>query len=302
MSSLSFPDLRTLIETSRPQFYFVPMYFYIAPFVILESAVTLPVVIQFATLSFPLSFFINGVNDIYDVEADELDDLRKEGETIHEKYDDLRVYKALLALSALVIVLSSLMFKFWNTAFAVLIVFVGYAYSAPPFRLKERPPLDGLSNGVIAVFIAFFLGATTFTSPLVSPLNVVKVLALTFGIAAAHAYYAAIDYEPDKEAGLETAATEYGKRACIASAVVAVVVNYVVFRNEMGLYFEAVVAYILVALLLVLRKPEPRFMLRAAHTIYPAFIVCVVLFFFLDSEGLRVSIEQVGLEFKVGGG
>jgi len=76
-------------------------------------------------------------------------------------------------------------------------------------------------------------------------------------------------------------------------------VNYVAFRTQMGLYFEAIVGYILIVLLTVLVKTDPKYMLKAAHTIYPAFVIGVILFLFLDSEGLRVSIEQLGIEFEI---
>lgn len=292
-----------LVETSRPQFYFVPVYFYVASFVILESAITLPVLVQAATLSFPLTLFINGVNDLYDTDTDELDDLRKEGETVEEKYGDLRTLKVALSISPLIILTVSFVFNLWNSLFVMLMVAFGYAYSAPPFRFKERPPLDSLSNGAIAVILPFLAGAVIFTNPTDIPLVTIgKALALTFGIAAAHAYYAAIDYEPDKEAGLNTVATKYGKGFCVAVAVLAVLLNYVAFMRELGLYFDIIVGYILLLLLSTFRKMEPKYMLRMAHLIYPGFILGVILFLFLDSGGVHVNIQQIGLEFTVGGG
>lgn len=294
--------LYLLVKTSRPQFYFVPVYFYVAAFVILESAVTLPVLVQAATLSLPLTLFINGVNDLYDTDTDELDDLRKQGETVEERYGDLRTLKVALAVSPLVILVVSFVFNIWNSLFVMLMVAFGYAYSAPPFRLKEKPPLDSLSNGVIAVVLPFLAGAATFMNPTDIPLVTLgKALALTFGIAAAHAYYAAIDYEPDREAGLNTVATKYGKRFCVAAAIVAVLLNYVAFMRELGLYFDVIVAYILLLLLSTFRSMEPKYMLRMAHLIYPGFALGAILFLFLDSAGVHVNIQQMGIEFTVGG-
>jgi 4-hydroxybenzoate polyprenyltransferase len=294
--------LRLLVKTSRPQFYFVPVYFYVSAFVILGSEITLPVLVQAASLSFPLTLFINGVNDIYDTDTDALDDLRKEGETVEERFDDVSALKLYLGVAGALVVATSIMFGVWNTFFACATLFVGYAYSAPPFRLKERPPLDSLSNGVIAVTLAFLLGVSTFAGPAeIEPWTYAKVVMLTLGIAAAHAYYAAIDYEPDKEAGLDTVATRYGKRACVGAALVMVVLNYFVFAPELGAYFEVIVAYIVALLVYALRNAEAEKMLRAAHLIYPGFIVAVVLFLLFDAEPVRVSIEAVGLEFAFGG-
>jgi 4-hydroxybenzoate polyprenyltransferase len=294
--------LRLLVETSRPQFYFVPVYFYVSAFVILGHEITLPILVQATSLSFPLTLFINGVNDIYDTDTDALDDLRKEGETVEERFNDLSTLRVYLVLAATVVLATTVMFNIWNTVFAASMLFVGYAYSAPPLRLKERPPLDSLSNGVIAVALAFLLGTSTFANPAeVAPWTYAKVVMLTLGIAAAHAYYAAIDYEPDKEAGLETVATRYGKGPCIAASVVVVVLNYLVFAPELGLYFEVIVGYILLLLAYSLYNPEPERMLRAARLIYPGFILAVVLFLLFDAEPVRVSIEAVGAEFAFGG-
>jgi 4-hydroxybenzoate polyprenyltransferase len=294
--------LRLLVETSRPQFYFVPVYFYVSAFVILGREITLPVLVQAASLSFPLTLFINGVNDIYDTDTDALDDLRKEGETVEERFDDVSTLRVYLAVAAAVVLVTTAMFDVWNTVFAASMLFVGYAYSAPPLRLKERPPLDSLSNGVIAVALAFLLGVSTFANPVeVAPWTYAKVIMLTLGIAAAHAYYAAIDYGPDKEAGLETVATRYGKGPCIAASVVVVVLNYLVFAPELGPYFEVIVGYILLLLAYSLHNPEPERMLRAARLIYPGFVLAVVLFVLFDAEPVRVSIEAVGVEFAFGG-
>ena len=294
--------LRLLVETSRPQFYFVPVYFYVSAFVILGREITLPVLVQAASLSFPLTLFINGVNDIYDTDTDALDDLRKEGETVEERFDDVSTLRVYLAVAAAVVLVTTAMFDVWNTVFAASMLFVGYAYSAPPLRLKERPPLDSLSNGVIAVALAFLLGVSTFANPAeVAPWTYAKVIMLTLGIAAAHAYYAAIDYGPDKEAGLETVATRYGKGPCIAASVVVVVLNYLVFAPALGPYFEVIVGYILLLLAYSLHNPEPERMLRAARLIYPGFVLAVVLFVLFDAEPVRVSIEAVGVEFAFGG-
>ncbi|MCX2818777.1 UbiA family prenyltransferase [Haladaptatus sp. F3-133] len=294
--------LRLLVETSRPQFYFVPVYFYVSAFVILGSEITLPVAVQAVSLSFPLTLFINGVNDIYDTEADALDDLRKEGETVDDRFDDVSTLRLYLAVAAGVVLAASLPFGVQNTVFAGAMLFVGYVYSAPPLRLKERPPLDSLSNGVIAVALAFLLGVTTFADPAeVALWTYAKVVVLTLGIAAAHAYYAAVDYAPDKEAGLDTVATRYGRRTCVVSALVVVVLSYFVFAPELGVYFEVIVVYIVALLVYALRDPEPERMHRAAKLIYPGFIVAVLLFIAFDAEPVRVSLEALGIEFAVGG-
>lgn len=270
---------------------------------VLEQPLTGPPLLQAAVLSFPLTFFINGVNDVYDVEADELDGLRKEGETVRDRFDDMRRYRLALVAAAAMVMASTVLFGFWNAVFVAGMLALGYLYSAPPVRLKERPPFDSLSNGFIAVFFSFYAGASTFTSPLdVGFQHSLEALALTLAVAAGHAYYAAIDYEPDSEAGLTTVATVYGKRFCVASAFTAVVLNYAVFRSQLGVYFDVVVFYMLAVLGSVLVwRDDAEYMLRAAHAIYPAFVVAVLLFVALDSEGLRISVELLDMDLRIPG-
>lgn len=150
--------------------------------------------------------------------------------------------------------------------------------------------------------LAFLLGASTFVHPADIALRTyAEVGVLTLGIAAAHAYYAAIDYEPDKEAGLNTVATRYGKRTPIIASIIVVILNYAVFAPKLGYYFEVVVVYIVVLLVASLRNPRSAFMLRAARLIYPGFVVAVLLFVAFDAEPVRVSIDAIGVEFAVGG-
>lgn len=256
---------------------------------------------QAAALTFPLTFFINGVNDLYDVEADELDDLRKEGETVHDRFDDLRRYEAALAVSALAVLATTSMFGLWNTFFVGGMLVLGYLYSAPPVRLKERPPLDSLSNGAIAVFLAFLAGASTFEAPTEIPVqHLLEAGALALAISAGHAYYAAIDYEPDSEAGLTTVATRYGRRFCVASALAAVAVNYLVFHGQLGVYFDIASLYIFAVLgSVLLWRDDAEYMLRAAHAVYPAFVVTVVLYLLLDSDGLVVTVDALGFGIEL---
>ncbi len=268
---------------------------------VLERPLTGPALLQATALSFPLTFFINGVNDVYDVEADAVDTLRKEGETVRDRFDDMRRYRVALAAAAATVMASTLMFGVWNAVFVAGMLALGYLYSAPPVRLKERPPFDSLSNGFIAVFFSFYAGASTFTTPLdVGLQHSLEALALALAVAAGHAYYAAIDHEPDTEAGLTTVSTVYGKRFCVASALAAVVLNYAVFRSQLGVYFDVVVLYMLAVLGSVLVwRDDAEYMLRAAHVIYPAFVVAVLLFVALDSGGLHVSVDALGLELGV---
>ena len=95
----------------------------------------------------------------------------------------------------------------WVVAFLVL----GYAYSAPPFRLKTTPPLDSVSNGLYVLPGAAAYVALAGEQP--------PLLALAGGwlwAMAMHTFSAVPDVEPDRRAGIRTTATLLGERGALA--------------------------------------------------------------------------------------
>jgi 4-hydroxybenzoate polyprenyltransferase len=99
----------------------------------------------------------------------------------------------------------------WLVGFFVL----GAAYSAPPLRLKTRPPLDSLSNGLYILPGAAAYAALTGTAP--------PLAALAGGwlwTMAMHTYSAVPDIEPDRRAGIETLATVLGRDRALAYCAV----------------------------------------------------------------------------------
>src|SRR3989344_2932786 len=152
-------NLLLLIKTSRP------LGWIIWPFVFLfglaasgANLTTLPI-IQMILLSFPFSFFAYGINDIYDYQSDKLNPRKNliEGIKLKPKYHSL-VKKSAFFI-ALILVSSSLITQnIYNVSAMLFLLFFAYFYSAPPLRLKERPPLDSFTNGIGYFFLPFLLG------------------------------------------------------------------------------------------------------------------------------------------------
>ncbi|OCB90585.1 prenyltransferase [Sanghuangporus baumii] len=181
----------------------------------------------------PSRFVVFGVNDVYDYASD-LRNPRKQGwslegcvlEPIHHDF----VLTAARVASALVLLSSflnpSLSFSsfhspsspsvnFIQPLLTAVILILGWQYSSPPLRLKERPILDSLSNGAL-VWLCWALGYTSSGHTLFGPnagegANKGWLLALcTSGV---HALGAAADVEVDNATGQRTIATAYGRRA-----------------------------------------------------------------------------------------
>jgi len=126
--------------------------------------------IQALLLSFPASLIGYGINDIYDRESDIRNPRKRrgsiDGETLDPDYfHSIKI--ASLAMATLLLVSSISTLEPANLVLMMTVLFLSYAYSAPPIRLKARPPLDSLSNGILYGYGPFALGYG-YNAPLAS--------------------------------------------------------------------------------------------------------------------------------------
>ena len=148
-------------------------------------------------LSVPYCIFLYGINDIYDYETDKINprkgDLKGggflEGIKLEPAYHSYIKRVSFLVISLLFLT-SFLTLNIANILGMLLLVFFSYFYSAPPLRLKERPPLDSFTNGIGYFFLPFLLG---FSFGEGSIINVgidvwVGYILLTVCVMGIHAY------------------------------------------------------------------------------------------------------------------
>ncbi|CAE6490439.1 unnamed protein product [Rhizoctonia solani] len=209
--------------------------------------------VQIATLGFPLCTVVFGVNDIYDYQSDLLNPRKSltslEGSILPPAHHEF-VQKSAIT-SSVVIVLASIIptshilsrneldatWQLYSPALStILLVALGWIYSAPPLRLKERPVLDSVSNGLI-VWLSCLVG---FTSARVLTGNLnwgsadipTKTYMLGLVTASVHALGAAADIEADIAAGQRTIATRIGRRGCALIGAAAYIVALVTEAKE----------------------------------------------------------------------
>ncbi|KAF8511812.1 UbiA prenyltransferase family [Hysterangium stoloniferum] len=167
---------------------------------------------QVISLSFPLCIVVFGINDIYDYESDIINPRKLasslEGGVIPPVYHP--ILRVVAHVSTLFILCISLMtLNLQNVLSTALLVFLGWQYSAPPFRLKEIPVVDSLTNGAI-VFLTWFVGYSFGRGRLQELPD--KGVILSFCAAGTHALGAAVDVESDIASGQTTIATAFGRR------------------------------------------------------------------------------------------
>ena len=168
--------------------------------------------VLFAYFLVPANVFLYGVNDAFDVDADAANP-KKEDREARWSGDPVAVGAVALSgvLGVVAFAVSPRVAWPWLAGFFAL----GVAYSAPPARLKTRPPLDSASNGLYLLPGAAAYAAVAGVHP--PGLAVVGGWLWTMGM---HTFSAVPDVDPDRAAGLRTTATVLGEARTLAYCAV----------------------------------------------------------------------------------
>ncbi|MFB6152975.1 MAG: prenyltransferase [Halodesulfurarchaeum sp.] len=201
-------SLRRLLVRSRPRFWL-----YLAGPVLVGAVFgadsvgqllgPVPVAL-FAYFLLPANLFLYGVNDIFDAAVDR-ENPKKKGRETRYSGDALTRWStlgaAILGVALLALVPADTVP--WLLGFFIL----GAGYSAPPLRLKTRPPFDSLTNGLYVLPGVATYAALAGTAP--PAFAVVGGWLWTMGM---HTFSAIPDIGPDRRAGIQTTATRLGQR------------------------------------------------------------------------------------------
>ncbi len=262
-----------LIQISRPiAWFFLSMVYYLG-LNASRASVSVAAIVQMVLLTFPMNLIGCGLNDIYDVESDRRSGRKKWiwGAVI-EPSDRRFVWRSVLTMTPLVLGGALLTGNGWNLGATAAHLLVAWAYSVPPVRLKERPPLDSLANGLGYFLIPFVMGYSLGADPLGLTL---KYYLLALSVCGVHALAAAADYEHDLAAGHRTIAVVWGPRIAAVAALVAFLITWSLgdFRGRAVHAFFAVVipATAVVALL-----PRRRVIATVCVVVVVSFVIATV--------------------------
>jgi len=242
--------LMLLIRVSRPLRSWPVVAIFAAGFAISGSPFTLIAAADALLTMLLLPMVVFGVNDIYDYESD-LINKRKNSErsgygTVLEKRNHGFVRKSAIGCSLVLLAFALFTRNLTNIGATGTALVIGWAYSAPPFRLKERPLLDSLSNSALILSVAiigFSFGSSLSSVPF-------KAYLASLGVAAIHAIAAIMDYSPDKKAGVKTIATFFGKRGAAVLAL-AMMLSITLFAGIASVPLRVIVWYTLLSSLLL---------------------------------------------------
>jgi 4-hydroxybenzoate polyprenyltransferase len=157
----------------------------------------------------------------------------------------------------------------FNIAATACLVLVAWLYSVPPVRLKERPPLDSLANGVGYFLLPLAMGYSLGSDPRTMSL---RFYLLALCVCGVHALATAADYEADKAAGHRTLAVCFGRRAAAACAFATFMATWLAADFESAAV-RVYVAACTVATLAAMIVPQEKVISVACVAIFAGFLI-----------------------------
>jgi 4-hydroxybenzoate polyprenyltransferase len=238
-----------------------------------NAATSMAAVIQMILLTLPMNFIGCGLNGIYDYDSDRRSSRRGAvWGAIVQPEDRSLVFQGCVAMMPLMIFGACLTRNWDNLVATVSLVLIAWLYSVPPVRLKERPPLDSLANG-IGYFLPFVMGYSLGGDPRSMPL---KYYLLALSVCGIHALAAAADYDADRAAGHRTLAVAYGRRAAAAAAFVLFLVT-LVLGDFHGTAVRVFIVICTLAALVAALVPRYYIIAAACSIIFVGFVMAAVL-------------------------
>lgn len=274
-------SIKYIFRMSRPLFWF-----YLAGPVIVGTSYGASSVSEFFTpatiLCFlyfliPANIYLYGVNDLFDKEIDKLNPKKSE-EGQEEIYRDSLLVRSFIVLSGISSI--GLYSVLSHDAMIPVFLFValGFSYSAKGIRLKTKPLLDSVSNGMyILPGLAIYM---TLSGSLPS---VSIILGAWIWSMSMHTFSAIPDIDSDREGGIRTTATYLGKENTLLYCGILWLISSILFVIN-HFYFSLMIIYPLIIVYIKLKS----YNVSEAYWWYP--YINVLIGCLLSLGGIYVTI------------
>jgi 4-hydroxybenzoate polyprenyltransferase len=266
-------QLLFLIQVSRPIVWPVLPLVYALGLYSAHAELNAIAIAQMLLLTFPMNLIGCGLNDIYDYESDRLSTRRRAiwGAVVTTE-DRPFVFHACVAMMPLVILGGCCTRNIENFMATVSLVVMAWIYSVPPYRLKERPPLDSVANGLGYFLFPLMMGYSLAANPREMPL---RYYLLALCVAGVHALATAADYEADKAASHKTFAVTFGRRTAATFACAAFTATF--FFGDFGSLSVRIYVLVCTIATIVATIVPWNFVISAACvTIFAGFIIAAI--------------------------
>jgi 4-hydroxybenzoate polyprenyltransferase len=259
-----------LIQVSRPIVWPVLPLVYSLGLSAANARWSTAAIVQMIVLTFPMNFIGCGLNDIFDYESDRRSGRRRSiwGAVVDQHARPL-VWSASLAMMPVVILSGVATRNADNFVATVGLVLMAWLYSVPPARLKERPPLDSLANGLGYFLLPLMMGYSLGADPRSMPL---RYYLLALCVCGVHALATAADYDADKAAGHRTLATVYGRRSAAALSCATFLTTWLL-ADFRGIAVQVYIGTSALVTLIAALLPNQRVISATCVTIFIGFLV-----------------------------
>lgn len=231
MSSLR-SSIKQLFLASRPISWVNTAYPFAAGYIVISGAIDWLWLVGTIFFLIPYNLLMYGINDIYDYESD-IRNPRKdsiEGALLKKSMHKTVLWSAILLTMPFVAVLVLMGQTIASCLTLLFVVFMAFAYSAPPLRLKERPFFDSITSSV------HFVGPLLYALVLVGGLSAAWPYVIAFFLwgVASHAFGAVQDISSDRIAGIGSIAVKLGARATVRFALLCYLAAAIVLLLQGG--------------------------------------------------------------------
>lgn len=233
---VSFSEMiRYLWQLSLPEFWIVSIFpVYIG--YILASRNLFPTVESFLALLIMGPLIMGStlmLNEYFDRDIDRKNPRKANSPLIKGLIEPENALEAAIALM-LIGSLTSFAISMPFTIVVVSCILLSLFYSAPPLRFKSLPGTDLMVNAVGLGVLCPLAGYFTVSAPL-EPFPLLYLIISTTGLGAAYISTTMVDYDVDRECGVNTISVKMGKRnAYLLGLVLIAITNGTVIL--MGLY------------------------------------------------------------------
>jgi 4-hydroxybenzoate polyprenyltransferase len=209
--------LRQIVGASRPLSWINTAYPFGAAYLLAGARFDWLFVVGVVYFLVPYNLAMYGVNDVFD-HASDLANPRKggvEGVLLARRWHHATLWSALATNVPFVVLLLAAGTPASAAVLAVTL-FAVVAYSAPPFRFKERPVLDSITSSTHFVGPAVF--GVALAGAAFSRTTLLVLAAYFLWGCASHAFGAVQDVRADRAAGIGSIATAFGAATTVRLA------------------------------------------------------------------------------------
>lgn len=238
-------------------------------------------VIELILFTFPLNFYLYGLNDVYDETSDRINDRKSAAQGIVVRESEIAFIKRYVWVApAFFFVVAFFSQNIEHIILSTLFILLSFLYSHKTTRFKEIPIVDCFTSAAIYCvpgLIAYSLTSSIFTLP-------PQIFLILLPYAGVHALTTLADREADRATRMKTIAVAFGKYGTVAFSLIMFITAFIAFRQLHILASVFLVSILLQIMYLFIDEKESRYFDFALGAILVSFGMVSILYFILQAN------------------